>query len=248
MGECLSVLPEISYHHEPIATKAATRYIYEKQWEYTQAKFFYYFVYSWLMRIHLNGHLRFAEKTPRNCLIIPFLHQTFPQAKFIHIIRDGRDAALSHSKKPWLQAVMKNSGKREPGGYLYGSTARFWVEPDRQQEFEQTSDIHRCIWNWRVFTEKALEASKTLPSEQYMQIRYESLVVNPDREGKQILDFLEIIDLQSRNLFLEAVNLARPNSVGNWQSNLSQVELAEIDAEAGILLKQLSYLSYSKSL
>ena len=32
---------------------------------------------------------------------IPYLHQIFPEAKFIHVIRDGRDVALSVIALPW---------------------------------------------------------------------------------------------------------------------------------------------------
>ena len=36
-----------------------------------------------------------GEKTPDYCRHIPLLHKLFPWAKFVHIIRDGRDVALS---------------------------------------------------------------------------------------------------------------------------------------------------------
>jgi len=36
-----------------------------------------------------------TEKSPRNSLKIPFLRKVFPQARFIHILRDGRDVTLS---------------------------------------------------------------------------------------------------------------------------------------------------------
>lgn len=35
------------------------------------------------------------EKTPANCLRIPFIREIFPQAKMIHLVRDGRDVTLS---------------------------------------------------------------------------------------------------------------------------------------------------------
>ena len=41
-------------------------------WGFALASFFYRQVYVWLMRIHMDGNLRFTEKTPRNCFIIPF--------------------------------------------------------------------------------------------------------------------------------------------------------------------------------
>ncbi|MGI8533961.1 MAG: hypothetical protein ACR2LP_03675, partial [Candidatus Limnocylindrales bacterium] len=73
LGDCIGRLPEISYHHEPPATKAAGRYVYEESWGSTRARWFYRSVYSWLIRVELDGHLRFCEKTPTNSLLIPFL-------------------------------------------------------------------------------------------------------------------------------------------------------------------------------
>ncbi|MEM6812614.1 MAG: sulfotransferase [Pseudomonadota bacterium] len=241
LGLCVGELSEVSYHFEPIATKAAARCIYEEEWGFQKAKWFYRLVYAWLMRIHADGDLRFADKTPRNCLIIDFLNQAFPKAQFIHIIRDGRDAALSHSKKPWMQAAQAKSSKYEPGGYPYGPYARFWVEPERAAEFESTSDIHRCIWAWRQHTANALEAAIKLPKEHYHELRYEHLVVNPEQEANRILDFLNITDPESRFRFHNAVSKVRPDSVGLWKKELSKEQLKQVDQEAGELLRQLNY-------
>lgn len=41
------------------------------------------------------GEKIFMEKTPANCLRVEFVHKVLPDAKFIHIIRDGREVALS---------------------------------------------------------------------------------------------------------------------------------------------------------
>lgn len=42
-----------------------------------------------------SGRTRFMEKTPSNCFRLPFILEIFPDAKFVHILRDGRDAAAS---------------------------------------------------------------------------------------------------------------------------------------------------------
>ncbi len=243
LGSCLSVLPEVSYHFEPVGTKFAARHVYEGLWDLDKSKRVYETIYSWLLRQHLDGDLRFAEKTPRNCFLVNFLSQSFPDSQFIHIIRDGRDAALSYSKKPWLQAAQAKSGKAEPGGYPYGPYARFWVESDLVEKFETTSDIHRCIWAWRRFTESALESTSALPGNRYCEVKYEDLVSNPAGEADRLLAFLEIDNANSGNLFHQAVAKVNPNSVGNWKRELSDGQLREIELEAGDLLDKLGYLS-----
>lgn len=242
LGKCLASLPQISYHFEPIATKASARYIYEGTWSKSRAQWFYKNVYQWLMRLHLNGDLRFSEKTPRNCLIVPFLAETFPDAQFIHIVRDGRDVALSLSKKPWFLASQANSGRYEPGGYPYGPYAQFWVESDRAQEFESTSDIHRCIWVWKRFTEEALASIGQLPSSRYLEIRYESLVFEPEQSTEKLKSFLEIGGASEITTFQQAIEKADSSLSGQWKKQLSEQQLSEIYGEAKPLLKDLGYL------
>jgi len=50
---------------------------------------------AWARR---EGKPRWGDKTPLNLTEMPTLLQIFPEAKIIHIVRDGRDVALS-----WLQ-------------------------------------------------------------------------------------------------------------------------------------------------
>lgn len=241
LGSCIAALPEISYHFEPVATKAAARYIHTQAWNFAKGKRFYQLVYGWLMGLHRDGDLRFADKTPRNCFLVDFLHWAFPDAQFIHIIRDGRDAALSHSKKPWMQATQAQSTQHEPGGYRFGPYARFWVEPQRVAQFETTSDIHRCIWAWRRHTESALRAVANLPEQQYHELRYEQLVTNPTVEAHRLLDFLNITKGASRQRFHGAIQKARPDSVGLWKKELAMEQIQTIDHEAGALLRTLNY-------
>lgn len=241
LGRCLGELPEISYHFEPIATKLAARCVYEYIWDTAKCQRFYRRVYTWLLRIHLDGDLVFAEKTPRNAFIVSFLNHCFPDARFIHILRDGRDAALSLSERPWLQAAEEASLRRETGGYRYGPFARFWVEADRRDEFETTSDIRRCIWSWRRHTQAALASGAELPPEQYHELRYESMVTDPQATADALLDFLDIRQEQSRASFHQALAGANCDSVGRWRNHLSEGALEEITVEAGSLLRSLGY-------
>jgi hypothetical protein len=45
------------------------------------------------------GKTRFCEKTPANSIRLPFVMQVVPDAKVVHLIRDGRDVVASTRKK-----------------------------------------------------------------------------------------------------------------------------------------------------
>ena len=248
LGECLGTIPEISYHFEPVLIKAAARYIYTQQWSGDRATNFYRQVYGWLMRWQQDGNLRLAEKTPRNSFVIPFLTEAFPDAKFIHIIRDGRDVALSLTRKPWYNNELNGSIMREPGGYLCGSTPRFWVEPERDREFATTDNIHRCIWLWRRYIEAATEGMNSLSPGQGFELRYEDLVTNPEREATRLLDFMGIDAEDSRTTFKAyLINNARQDSVGKWQSSLTSENIDSIKLEASNWLEQYNYKFYDRA-
>lgn len=48
-----------------------------------------------------DGKLRWINKTPAYVLCLPQLRQVFPDMRFIHCIRDGRDAACSAMTRHW---------------------------------------------------------------------------------------------------------------------------------------------------
>jgi hypothetical protein len=241
LGDCVGRIPEISYHHEPPATKAAGRYVYDRLWSFRRSRWFYRSVYAWLLRVELDGGLRFCEKTPTNSLLLPFLDRAFRDAQFIHIVRDGRDVAASHLQKPWLLASSKGSTLREPGGYLHGPYASWWVEDGREPEFEETSDLHRMIWAWRRYVEAALRDGPPLGPGRYLEVRYEDLMAEPRRHGERMLDFMGVEKPPSRDALLRALERADPTSVGGWRGELSASDIAVVEADSGDLLRRLGY-------
>jgi hypothetical protein len=48
-----------------------------------------------------QGKRRWGDKTPRYVMHIPFLASLWPDARFIHLIRDGRNVALSYADVPF---------------------------------------------------------------------------------------------------------------------------------------------------
>jgi Sulfotransferase family len=240
LGNCLGRLPEISYHFEPRLTKAAARCVYDGSWSPRRGAAVFRLSYSALLLAALDGGHRFAEKNPENSFLVPFLAGEFPGAQFIHIIRDGRDAAVSHAEQPWLAAASAASGRRGMAGQLHGPQARWWVESPRREEFSQVPDIVRAAWCWRRFTEAALDGMAMLPPGRAAEVRYEAMVGDPAGTADMLAGFLGV-PARGRDDLRAAMGRARPDSVGRWRAALGGGDLAEVQAEIGPLLDRLGY-------
>lgn len=74
--------------------------------------------YSWLFRVLLEtyaadaGKELAAEKSPLHLLHVPTLAQWYPRARFLLLVRDGRDCVLSMLKVPWAHdSVLRHSAE-----------------------------------------------------------------------------------------------------------------------------------------
>jgi Sulfotransferase family len=244
LGNSLGRSPEISYHFEPRLTKAAARCIYDSSWGPRRGAAVFRVSYAALLLATLDGGRRFAEKNPENSFLVPFLAQEFTDAQFVHIVRDGRDAAVSHAEQPWLSAASAGSGRRGRGGQLHGPHPRWWVEPDRRAEFSRVPDIVRSAWCWRRFTEAALAGLAELADHRAIEVRYETMVTDPGRSSDRLADFLGLTPA-GRQALHASLSRARPDSVGRWRAALGERELADIYDEIGPLLARLGYVSGS---
>lgn len=58
-----------------------------------------------------KGKQRWADKSPRYALSMDFIARVFPDAQVVHVIRDGRDVAVSHRKRFGYWSCVKSSVK-----------------------------------------------------------------------------------------------------------------------------------------
>jgi hypothetical protein len=240
LGNSLGRLPEVSYHSEPRLTKAAAQYVYDSTWSERWSAAVFRVSYRALLLATLEGGRRFAEKNPENSFLVPFLAATLPTAQFVHIVRDGRDAAVSHAEKPWLAAASAGSGRVGHARQSFGPHARWWVEEDRREEFATVPDIVRTAWCWRRFTEAALDGLTALPPERVIEVRYEDVVTDPMAAADMLADFLGATPAGLQAL-REGLAGARRSSVGRWRNALSQDQVIEVEGEIRPLLTRLGY-------
>jgi len=91
-----------------------------------------------------RGKKRWADKTPLYALHMDFIARLFPDAQFVHVIRDARDVAVSHRKRfgyrsslrsavkwPRYIAAARESGARlAPGRYYEVRYDRLVADPE----------------------------------------------------------------------------------------------------------------------
>jgi hypothetical protein len=178
----------------------------------------------------LAGHLRGVEQTPETSFVLAAALRAYPAARAVHIVRDGRDVACSLIERGWLGASRAGV---DDAGLAYGAHARFWVEPDRADEFQTASDARRAAWTWRRY----VSAARAVP-EKTLEIRYEQLVSEPEEVAKRVAEHLDLKPEQLAGTLSKAFD----RSVGRYMKDLTPAQLTDVEQEAGDLLRELGYL------
>jgi Sulfotransferase family len=181
-------------------------------------------------RVGLVGAVRPVEQTPELAHVVDVLPLAFPEAQVVHIVRDGRDVVSSLLEKTWLRPVRSGA---DDAGVAYGAYARFWVEPERRDEFEAASDARRAAWAWRRYVSAARGAQAAKH-----ELRYEMLTSDPTAVAAELAAYLGAPEER----LATALARAHGSSVGRFRSDLDEEQLADVMAEAGGLLRELGYL------
>jgi sulfotransferase family protein len=176
----------------------------------------------------VSGKRLVGDKTGEYARHIPTLHALWPEARFVHLIRDGRNVCLS--VLDW---------KEKPGASRFAT----WRE-------DRVSTI--AFW-WKRNVQLAREAGTRLPAELYYEIRYEALVMQPEEECKSLCDFLDVRFDGSMLRFHEGRTRTEPGltaksawlpitpGLRDWRSEMSKDHLERFEAAAGDVLDELGY-------
>jgi hypothetical protein len=181
-------------------------------------------------RFGLARRLRAVEQTPETSFVIGAALRAYPQARVVHMIRDGRDVVCSLLEKGWVRA---ERGGADDVGNPYGEQARSWVEPERAQEFQAASEATRAAWAWRRY----LTAARAAAPAATLEVRYEQLVADPDATARRIAGHIGA----DPDALAEALRDVHSQSVGRWRLDLTEEQVADVEAEAGTLLRELGY-------
>jgi hypothetical protein len=179
-----------------------------------------------------QGVDRWIDSTPTNIPHLFRIKREFPDARIVHIIRDGRDVALSLEKRGWSRPLPWEKDKGLLAAGLY--------------------------WEWIV--RKGRKYGLVLGLS-YMEVRYEDLVDQPAealaRLGHFIEHDLDYARIQRVSIgsvknpltsFKEDLQDGHFAPVGRWQDKFPPEQLLRFESLVGSYLRELGYpLSCPKS-
>ncbi len=145
-----------------------------------------------LQEVTLRTGKRLVLKSPPHTARIPVLLELFPEAKFLHIVRDP------HA--------------------VYPSTVKLWLSMARAhglQKPEWAGLEQKVLREFRVIYDRLEEAKPLLKPGQFHELRYEELVKNPVTELKRAYEMLDLGDFDAARPVIE--EYLRQNA--NYETN-----------------------------
>ena len=170
-----------------------------------------------------QGVERWADTTPEHLLHLHRIKETIPEALVIHIIRDGRDVALSTDKQGYIRRLPWD---RKPSKMVAG-----------------------LYWEWMV--NKGRLDGRDL-GDDYTEVHFEELVAEPRetlaRLGRfigQNLDYEQILKAGIGSVSAPNTSFADSkenfNPTGRWRTAYSPEELAMLEGLVGRTLEENGY-------
>jgi hypothetical protein len=109
------------------------------------------------------------------------LHAVFPEARFVHVVRDGRAVASSLIQQPWWAGF--GGPENWTFGPLPGPDAELWHESGRS--FAVLAGLE-----WKLLMEAFAAARGRLPEQSWLELRYEDVVARPREQIERLLAHL----------------------------------------------------------
>lgn len=189
---------------------------------------------SSVMKKLKGKHEIFVEKTPSHALVVDTIHKSLPEAKFINIVRDGRDvvASIIAAGRGW--------------GYDWAP-----------------SNLKDASKMWIHHVESAREGLKVVPKKLWMEVKYEDLLddttsmlqkvgkfvgVNfTENESKKIANNFKFSKMYNSRYRVfdktkEPRKFFRKGKVGTWRQDFNVIERLILQMQLRPYLKKLGYI------
>lgn len=176
----------------------------------------------YLENLRRNGKSRWGDKTPGYIELVPQLVQLFPGAKFIHVIRDGRDVAKSFQSRRWS------------GRWLH-QNAREWIDAMRYGE----------RWRESPYAALFLEVRyEDLVLDQEREVRRICAFLGEDFEPRMLSwqhNVEELVPAREAHIHERLTQAPKTEDVGRWKREMSGREVLVGEAFMGAQLRAHGY-------
>lgn len=165
--------------------------------------------------------LMWGDQSPIHTFYLPYIERIFPDAKYLHLLRDGRDVVASYTQSH---------------GQSY---------------------FYEALFKWKESINRVKKLQDKLDYRQFIEIRYESLVNDPEltlqaisqfiglEYNVKMLDYWKLDSTIESKLFNHHRNLEKPvfsTSIGSWKKRLSKEQKEFLTTNLTNILQKLGYL------
>jgi hypothetical protein len=184
---------------------------------------------------------RLLEKTPENCLRLPFLVEIFPDARIIYLVRDGR-SNISSLMEGWRRPDLF------PGYRVPEPLAIPGVPPERWaftlipgwRELARSPLEEVCARQWIACNEAVLDFRSGVGREvPWLELRYEDLIDSFDEVLAEIGAFAGLESIPSRGA-VPLSNVVSPPGPEKWRE-LHGEEIRRVEPLIASTMARLGY-------
>jgi hypothetical protein len=180
--------------------------------------------------------------------LIPDLAALFPEARFVHLVRDGRKVASSYFHKLAAECYDDRSTDilaahlRDPARVPPPPPEKkyWWPQPKsgdrRAEEFSRFDQFQRIAWHWAEVNRVILDGLAAIPERRRLFLKLEDLRAQPS----SVAELFSFLGLAYRDEYFAI--FARPHNVNRPEDRLlTPTQSAQFAALAGPMMERLSY-------
>ncbi len=181
--------------------------------------------------IRYQGKQRFAAKITGPARL-EYLVSIFPDARFVHVIRDGRAVVRSLMQYPYWRDTWRLNRPAWNGGLGDGELG--------QWEAYNHSPLALAAIQWRAVVRSARQEAMRFAPTRYCEIRYEDFVANPHRALDELTTFCDLRPSARPREFLDRRYELRDMNP-RWSAVFDSDELGMLNEVMGTTLEELGY-------
>ena len=203
--------------------------------------------------VHYSEKRLWGDASNKLSWIIPVLDRLFPEALFIHLVRDGRKVTSSYFHKltdecyddasTEILSRYIESYPREPAPPP--EKPYWWPQPPKgsaeRRQFLKWSQFERIAWHWALAHQRILEGLTRIEPHRQMFVRLEDLVSDPAEPGR-LLRFLGLPPSEDVPQLL-----TRPHNINRPEDHFLTDEQTDLFWKiAGETMRQFGYDTQSE--